>query len=124
MNRLFPIRQLRANTRAPTPSEVAEQYKFATRLQEGESISSFQAELRRLSITCNFLCGARKKSTVSAHLRTQCIRGVRDSDIRENLLQQESKTTFDKIVKLAISIEAAKSKGRELRQQPSSASVH
>lgn len=102
----------------PRPSEVAEQHKFVNRVQhEGESLAKFQAELKTLATHCNFTCSHCKKSTISTHLRSQFIRGVLDSDIREKLLQQSPESTIDDIMKLGLSIEASKAESREMRSQ-------
>lgn len=106
----------------PKPSEVAEQHKFTLRTQhEGESISNFQADLKKIASKCNFVCENCKKSTIATHLRSQFIRGIRDNEIRERLLQQESLVTFEVICKKALAIEASKVESREIRshtQQP------
>lgn len=93
----------------PRPSEVAKQHKFCSRVQhEGESISQFVAELKRLSTNCNFVCINCNKSTFNTHLRLQFIRGIRDNEIRERLLQS-SNLSFEEALKVAHSIESAKS---------------
>lgn len=100
----------------PKPSEVAEQHKFSSRIQhEGETISNFQADLKKLTTNCNFICGDCKKSTINTHLRSQFIRGIRDSDIRERLLQQSPKT-FEDAVKIALTIESSKLESRGMQQ--------
>lgn len=105
----------------PVPSEVAEQHKFSLRTQhEGESITSFQTELKRLSTNCNFSCESCKKSTITTHLRSQFIRGLRDNEIRERLLREKS-TSFSEIIQLALAIEASKLESREMRGQNQSA---
>lgn len=107
----------------PAPNEVAEQHKFALRVQhEGESISSYQAELKRLTKNCKFVCESCKASTINTHLRSQFIRGVCDRDIREKLLQQSSKISFDDAVRIAQSIESSKKESNEIC--PNVASVH
>jgi len=86
------------NHLCPTPNEIAEQHRFYIRNQnDGESISIFVKELRKLTLHCNFNCKKYKASTIDVHLRSQFIRGLRDTDIREKLLQ-ETNMTFDKAV--------------------------
>nr|XP_022905220.1 uncharacterized protein K02A2.6-like [Onthophagus taurus] len=101
---------------SPKPSEIAEQHKFTMRVQhEGESIAHFHSELKKLTTNCNFVCENCKQPTVNTHLRSQFIRGVRDSEIRERLLQQ-NKLTFEEALKVAISIEASKQESREIQR--------
>lgn len=103
----------------PTPNAVAEQHKFTLRVQhEGETISQFQAELKRLSKHCRFICESCKKSTADTHLRTQFIRGVRDANVREKLLQLPVETTMEKCIESAISMEAAKRESFQIFNQP------
>lgn len=100
---------------SPKPSEISEQHRFSCRIQhEGESIAKFQAELKQLSTNCNFKCTECGKPTINTHLRTQFIKGVRDNDTREKLLQS-SKISFEEAVKIALSIEAAKLESKELQ---------
>lgn len=107
---------------SPCKSEVAEQNRFISRIQkEGESIAQFQAGLRQLSINCNFNCSNCKKSTVDSHLRIQFIRGVRDNNIREKLLQENREITFEEAVKVALAVEAAKKESNEIQDPGSSA---
>lgn len=111
------IKLLRSHL-CPIPSEIAEQHKFSNRVQhEGESIANFQADLKKLSTNCNFKCGNCNTSTNSTHLRSQFVRGIRDNDIRERLLQQDASKTFEDAVKLALAIESAKLESKEIRNQ-------
>ncbi|XP_031332347.1 uncharacterized protein K02A2.6-like [Photinus pyralis] len=105
----------------PPPSEIAEQHRFSLRVQhEGESIANFVAELKRLTTNCNFKCIECDKPTINTHLRSQFIKGIRDNDIRERLLQQTAPTfTFDKAVELALSIEMSKCESKQLQSNSS-----
>lgn len=104
------------NHLCPIPSEVAEQHRFASRVQhEGENLMTFQAELRKLTTNCNFKCESCTKPTLNTHLRSQFIRGVRDSDIREKLLQLNSDVKFEDVVKQALSIESSKIESRAIQ---------
>ena len=102
----------------PKPSEIAEQYKFLTRIQhEGESIAQFQAELKKLTVNCNFTCENCKKPTVNTYLRGQFIRGVHCNETREKLLQfSTSKTlSFEEAVSIASAIEASKAESKAIQ---------
>jgi RNase H-like domain found in reverse transcriptase/Reverse transcriptase (RNA-dependent DNA polymerase)/Integrase zinc binding domain/Integrase core domain len=101
----------------PQSSDISEQHKFATRLQhEGESISSFVAELRMLTLNCNFKCDSCQASTTDAHLRTQFVRGIRDNETREQLIRLKE-ATFAKVVETALAIETAKIESRQIQNQ-------
>ncbi|XP_055838569.1 uncharacterized protein K02A2.6-like [Episyrphus balteatus] len=104
------------NHLSPKPNEITEQHKFLLRLQhEGESISNYMAELKKLSAYCNFTCEACKKSTLSTHLRSQFIRGLRDSDIKERLLRETLTTmTLDKAFEYALSMETSRAETRNM----------
>uniref|UniRef100_A0A1Y1M1C4 Retrotransposon gag domain-containing protein n=1 Tax=Photinus pyralis TaxID=7054 RepID=A0A1Y1M1C4_PHOPY len=94
---------------SPKPNVFAQQHRFAVRIQnEGESIMKFIEELKRLSINCSFTCTDCGKSTIETHLRTQFIRGLRDDDIRQELLRLKEDTKFDEIVREATAINTSK----------------
>ena len=48
---------------------------------KGEKITDFTAELQQLTQNCNSTCPHCKKSIADLYLRTQFIRGVRDTDV-------------------------------------------
>ena len=74
-------------------NETLERYKFGKRCQaEGESFSKFLANLRRLIKSCGYC-----SSCESSILRDRIVIGVRDEDIRENLLK-ESKLTLNQCI--------------------------
>ena len=96
------------NNLCPTPGEIFCQDKFIRRIQsDEEKITDFAAELQRLTQNCNFTCPHCKKSIADLYLRTQFIRGVRDTDVREKLLQEKN-ISFREAEKIATSIEKAK----------------
>jgi hypothetical protein len=107
----------------PQAIEIAEQHKFLLRIQhEGEV--NFVADLKMNTTYCHFVCTSCKKSTNDTHLRSQFIRGIRDNDIRERLLQQKEDVTFAKVVELALAIETAKLESRQIQNPRSEANVH
>jgi len=111
------------NHLCPTPNEIAEQNRFYIRNQnDGESISVFVKELRKLTLHCNFNCKKCKASTIDIHLRSQFVRGLKDTDIREKLLQ-ETNMTFDKAVEIAQSMEDSR-QGSNQMQSTTIASVN
>lgn len=108
---------------SPQASLIAEQHKFYTRMQlEGEAIQNYVAELRKLTINCNFNCPSCQASTIDTHIRAQFIRGIRDNDIRERLLQQKSTVSFEEIIQIAQSVEIAKQESNQM--QPNNYNVH
>lgn len=103
---------------APEPGEVAQQHKFCLRTQqEQESLSNYVSALKALGGKCNFVCGSCKKSTFETHLRVQFIRGLRNSEIKERLLQEASTTSFDQIIKTAMAIETSKCETKEMESE-------
>lgn len=102
----------------PKPNEITEQHKFLLRMQnEGESLSTYVAELKRLSVFCNYTCAACKKNTAETHLRSQFIRGIQDADIRQRLLEESGKKlTLEEILQCAFAIEASKIESREMHE--------
>ena len=65
----------------PKPIVIAERFKFYGRNQhEGESVSEFLAELRRLSLHCEF------EAFLDQALRDKLVCGIKDSRVRKRLL--------------------------------------
>jgi hypothetical protein len=107
----------------PKANEMTEQHRFVLRLQEeGESIAQYVSSLKHIANACNFVCTTCNTSTMDLHLRSQLVRGLKDGDIREKILQQGATMTFDETVRMAIGAEAAKLESREMRQQNMSTS--
>ncbi len=94
----------------PKPSVIVQRFKFNTRLQQqGETISVFLAELRRLSEYCEF------GSTLDEMLRDRLVCGTRDDKIQRRLLA-EPKLTLKRAVDLAIAIETSEKDALDLKQ--------
>jgi len=91
---------------SPAPNKLIEQHRFLSRVQEEkESIGEYMAALRKFLTTCGFNCSC-GKSVVEIFLRAQFIRGIKDSSIREKLLQEkdiEFQAAVDKALALEIS---------------------
>ena len=86
---------------SPAPLEIVEQFKFHKRIQqEGESVSTFLAEIRKLSEYCNF------KENLEESLRDKFVVGIRDDKIQRRLLQERN-LSLDKAVELALAMEQA-----------------
>ncbi|KAK9743589.1 hypothetical protein QE152_g8553 [Popillia japonica] len=90
---------------------------------EGEAIQNYVAELRKFTINCNFNCPSCQASTIDTHIRAQFIRGIRDNDIRERLLQQKSTVSFEEIIQIAQSVEIAKQESNQMQPNNYNVSV-
>ena len=94
----------------PPPSVTVQRYNFNSRTQkEGETVSQFVAELRRLSEHCDF------KATLDDMLRDRIVCGVRNSSVQRRLLA-ESGLTFKKAFKLVQSAESAEKNATEIQR--------
>ena len=109
------IIKLLRNYLSPQASEMAEQHKFYTRIQEeGETIQEYIAELRNITTHCNFSCPKCKASTIDTHLRAQFVRGVKDNSMRQRLLQQKD-PTFDDVANLAHTMELSRKESNQMQ---------
>ena len=89
----------------PTPSVIAERYRFHRRDQaSGESIANYVAELRKLTTHCKF---EETKDFLQESLRDRFVCGLRSESIRKRLLTEDQKLTFAKAMELAQSLETA-----------------
>ena len=87
------LNKILRNHLQPTPILIAERYKFYNRNQEEhESITDYNAELRREALHCNF------KEFLDDALRDRFVCGLRDHHIRKRLLVERTldlKTALD-----------------------------
>lgn len=84
----------------PTPNEIVESFKFHSRNQEeGEKVKDYVANLRKLSIHCNF-------EDLDRTLRDRLVCGIRSKEVQRKLLQCE-KLTFTQASEIAFSHETA-----------------
>ena len=92
----------------PKPSVIVERFKFNTRgQQQGETISVFLAELRRLSENCEF--GA----TLDEMLRDRLVCGASNNKIQRRLLA-EPNLTLKRAMDLAIAIETSEKDAQDI----------
>ena len=103
----------------PTTIVIAERYYFHCRSQaEGESIADYIAELRRLSIKCEF------GDYLEQALRDRFVCGLRSKDIQEELLTKRD-LTLQRAQEIAEGMEAASRNTQQLNSStPKSAVVH
>ena len=91
---------------SPPPSEC---FRFHSKTcREGESVSAFVAELRKLSEHCNF------GDELQKALRDRIIAGNNDEAIQRKLLS-EAELTYEKAVEIAHGVETAGAHMRELK---------
>ncbi|XP_018401810.1 PREDICTED: uncharacterized protein K02A2.6-like [Cyphomyrmex costatus] len=101
----------------PKPNVVVQQHRFLSCVQKPENnIAAYVAELRKFIITCGFNCEC-GRSVADLFLRAQFIRGLRDTTIREKLLQTTD-LTFKKAVDTALALEASKLDNHEISGTP------
>ncbi|XP_049886597.1 uncharacterized protein LOC126381105 isoform X2 [Pectinophora gossypiella] len=68
---------------------------------EGEAIASYVAALKKLARTCDF------GTSLEENLRDQLICGITSETTRQRLFAEDDSITYNKAVKLAITLEAA-----------------
>lgn len=92
----------------PAPLEIAEIYKFQSRLQQqGEPVRDYVTELRKLSTHCNF------GEYLQKALRNQFVCGLRKADVKRKLLGTKD-LTFNQALEIAYSFEATEEKSAEM----------
>ena len=95
----------------PKPLEIAERFRFYKRnQQEGESVLSYVAELKKLTTHCNF--GGSLEET----LRDKLVCGLNSQQIQKRLLA-ESKLKFSKTVDIAVAMETATRDATEIHSE-------
>lgn len=93
----------------PAKMVIAERFKFNRRYQqEGESISAFSVELKRLAGHCDF------GTFLDDALRDRFVAGLRDKPTQTELLKRTT-LTFANALKLARSTERAQHEARSLQ---------
>lgn len=99
----------------PTPNEIVESFKFHSRNQEeGEKVKDYVANLRKLSIHCNF-------QDLDRTLRDRLVCGIRSKEVQRKLLQSD-KLTFTQASEIAFSHETATFDSNMILIPPSGAS--
>ena len=94
----------------PAPTVTVQRYKFHTRMrQPGESVANYLAALRTTSEHCEF------GESISDMLRDRLVCSIGDSHIQRKLLA-EAKLTYDKVVDIALSMEAADKDARDIQK--------
>ena len=115
---LDDIVKLLENHLSPKPLVIAERFRFHKRDQhEGESVTVYVAELRKLSEHFDF------KATLGDALRDRLVCGIKNENIQKRLLS-ESDLKLDKAIEIATAMETAARDAVELRHQHRPDSVH
>ncbi|XP_064483083.1 uncharacterized protein K02A2.6-like [Ornithodoros turicata] len=97
---------------APKPSEIVERFRFNSRVQqEKETVSTFIAELRKLSEFCEF------GTTLDTMIRDRLVCGVRDIGIQKRLLA-ERELTLEKATTFVCAVGMATKNAMELSHPP------
>lgn len=93
---------------APKRNVLVAQHHFLSTFQsDQQSISDFNAALKRNIGDCAFVCPGCAGSISEVFLRAQFIRGLKDNNIRQHLLQS-SKNTYSEVLSSALVSESAK----------------
>ncbi|XP_077498766.1 uncharacterized protein LOC144109867 [Amblyomma americanum] len=104
---------------SPKPSVIGERAEFHRSCQrEGESLSTYVAELRKLSQTWEF------GSALDESLRDRFVCGLLREDVQRVLFREDGKLTFQKAVERAPAMEAAKKSAAEARGIDAVVDVH
>ncbi|CAH0724893.1 unnamed protein product, partial [Brenthis ino] len=83
----------------PKPNVITERYKFGQRCQmSGESINTYLAELKKLSLYCNY------GENLTEQIRDKFISGLNNEKIKQKLLN-ESEVTLEKAYNIAVQLE-------------------
>jgi hypothetical protein len=97
----------------PKPLLIAERFRFYKRAQAaGETVQEFEADLRRLAITCEF------GDFLDQALRDRFVCGLRSEATQKKLLAEDN-LTVSRAVELARGMEVASVESKELKLTPS-----
>lgn len=73
----------------PKPSVIVERFKFHSKVrQQGQSVTSFVADLRRLTEHCDF------GTTLDDMIRDRLVCGINDDRIQRRLSEADDKLLF------------------------------
>ena len=96
---------------SPKPLVIAERFRFHKRDQrEGETISIFVADIRKLSRHCEF------GEALDSYLRDRLVCGLRNESIQKRLLSERD-LTFTRAIDTAVAMETAAKDASELQNQ-------
>ena len=96
----------------PPPSEIMQRYRFNTRVRQShKTVSAYIAQLKQLAEYCNF------GTTLPEMLRDRLVCGIAQQQWQKRLLSEDG-LTYDKAVKLLLSMESAEQEVRDLSGGP------
>uniref|UniRef100_A0A182S072 Retrotransposon gag domain-containing protein n=1 Tax=Anopheles funestus TaxID=62324 RepID=A0A182S072_ANOFN len=96
---------------SPVISVVAERFKFRNCLQKSEQVNEYVIMLKSAAQKCKF--GA----FLSEALRDQFVAGIKDNELRKQLLREED-ISFEKATAIARTWEAAKEENEAMKVKP------
>jgi hypothetical protein len=86
----------------PAPKALSERFKFGKRTQQqGETVSQYLAELRKLASTCKFTC------CLEERLRDQLIIGLNNAQSQKRLFTEDDDVKLAKVISIALAQESA-----------------
>ena len=96
------IVQLLKEHQTPKPNKIAERFKFNMRdIKDGESLSVYLAELRRLTEHCDY------RDQLEEMLRDRLVCGIKHERIQQRLLSEGESLTLQRALDIARSMESA-----------------
>ena len=102
-------------THFPAPKALAERFRFRKKLQQqGETLTAYVAELRKLASSCKFTC------CLEERLRDQLILGMSSVQCQKIIFTKEDDIKLDKVLSLVLAQELAAASTDAVRQFSSS----
>ena len=106
------------NHHQPLPSEIVQRFNFHSRArQTGEDVSTYIAELRKLSEHCNF------SDTLKNMLRDRLVCDINDHRVQRRLLAEPT-LTLEKALELAQAAETAERNAKEIGRAAPTTTIH
>lgn len=103
---------------SPKPLKAAERFRFDKRDQkEGESIQDYVAQLRKLSLYCDF------KGELKDKLKDRLVCGIKNHHVQKRLLS-EKELTYEKAIEISVAMETAARDATELQAKHKTQDVH
>lgn len=88
----------------PSANKLTLQHRFVSCVQENQTVTDYSLKFKKLAKECTFQCDC-GKSVADMLLRMQSVRGILDSGIRVNIIQNIAITTFEDTVNLTVLLE-------------------
>ena len=102
----------------PPPSEIMQRYRFNTRVRRPhESVSAYLAQLKQLAEHCKY------GDTLHQMLRDRLVCGIAEQRWQKRLLSEEG-LTYDKAMKILLSLESADQEVKDMHAAEPKLAVH